>query len=272
MSAKLLRPVAAVILPLAAWAADSAPALSDAAIENFLRTARVIRSRELGTGITNSKRATLSDGQLTHDAHIQVIDEAKANFQSAMGSEMNFRDTWKFNVAGYKLARLLGLHNVPVSVERKVGGQSAAVTWWVDDVQMMEGERQKKKVQPPDLENWNRQMQVVRVFDQLIYNTDRNMQNLLITHDWKLWMIDHTRAFRMHKDLKEPRNLTRCDRRLLARLEQLDEATLKRELKPYVNDLEIKGLLGRRDKIVQRFRQLVTEKGEAEVLFDLLQP
>ena len=40
-------------------------------------------------------------------------------------------------------------------------------------------------------------MSLVRVFDQLIGNIDRNVGNLLITSDWRIWAIDHTRAFRL---------------------------------------------------------------------------
>ena len=40
-------------------------------------------------------------------------------------------------------------------------------------------------------------MQLVRLFDQLIYNIDRNIGNLMITNDWRIWAIDHTRAFRI---------------------------------------------------------------------------
>jgi hypothetical protein len=40
----------------------------------------------------------------------------RMTYQTAMGTELNFRDTWKFNVAGYKLDRLLGMNMVPVSV------------------------------------------------------------------------------------------------------------------------------------------------------------
>ena len=36
----------------------------------------------------------------------------------------------------------------------------------------------------------------VRVFDELIANRDRNIGNMLWTSTWKMWMIDHTRAFR----------------------------------------------------------------------------
>ena len=206
----------------------------------------------------------MRDGTIQHDAHVQSIDEAKAVFQGDRGTEMNFRDTWKFNVAAYRLARILGIGDmVPPSVERSVSGNTSAVTWWIDN-SMMEIDRRKKHLEAPDKDTWNREMYVVRVFDQLIYNTDRNLQNLLIDSDFHIWMIDHTRAFRMQTTLKEKKDLVRCDRALLANLRKLKAEDLQ-PLKPYVTDAEIKGVLARRDKIVEFFDQQVTEKGEGAV-------
>lgn len=93
----------------------------------------------------------------------------------------------------------------------------------------------------------------MRVFDQLIFNTDRNLGNLRIDRQWHIWMIDHTRAFRTRHDLRAPKNLVQCDRNLLARMKTLDQPTLERELAGYVNREEIKALLARRDRIVQFF-------------------
>ena len=61
---------------------------------------------------------------------------------------------------------------------------------------MDEKERQKQKVTPPDKVPWNAQLHILRVFDELIANTDRNQGNMLIDSRWKLWLIDHSRAFR----------------------------------------------------------------------------
>ena len=105
------------------------------------------------------------------------------------------------------------------------------------------------------------------MFDQLIYNTDRNLQNLLIDPDWHIWMIDHTRAFRMHRTIKESKNLVQCDRQLLGKLRSLNAEVLS-PLKPYLTEPEIKGLLGRRDVIVKFFDDQVKAKGEAAVLYD----
>ena len=45
---------------------------------------------------------------------------------------------------------------------------------------MDEVERVKKQIRPPNLDAWNKQMYTVRVFDELIYDTDANLTNVLI--------------------------------------------------------------------------------------------
>jgi hypothetical protein len=236
--------------------AAAAPALSDAEIERFLLEAKIVRTGRTEKGITGSVRATLTDGIRTHDAHIQTVDESKREFQSNRGVEFNFRDSWTFNVAGYKLDRLLGLHMVPVSVPRRWNSKPAAFTWWVDDVLMDEGDRLKKKVPPPQPRTWAEQMQMVRLFDQLIYNVDRNMGNLLIGNDWRVWAIDHTRAFRTHNAPKSLDGVTRCERQVFERLKALDVDILRREMGPMLDTWQIRALLARRDKIVERIESL----------------
>lgn len=231
------------------WAADL-PKLSLAEQEEFLKTAKVISTKAAKGGITGSLRATMSDGKITHDAQIQQIDEAKTRFEGSRGVEMNFRDTYKFNIAGYRLSKLLGLNMIPPSIERNYKGAGAAFTWWVDDVMMDEGGRMSKRLTAPDSENWNEQMHIVRVFDQLIFNTDRNLGNLLITKDWQLWMIDHTRAFRISHDLLMAKNLVKCERSLLEAMRKLEAAELKAVMGDAITIPEQQGVLKRRDKIV----------------------
>jgi hypothetical protein len=239
-----------------AQAPDVRPAVrSDADIEQFLLHAKVIKTRGAGKGVTASIRATMTDGVLTHDAHIQTIDESKREFRGTQGTELNFRDSWAFNVAAYRINRLIGLNLVPVSVSRRWKTSDAAYTWWIDDVAMDEAERLKKKLSPPNPLVWNEQMQLVRLFDQLIANIDRNLGNLIITKDWNVWAIDHTRAFRTQPTLKNPGNIARCDRQVLERLKQLDRATLKTEVGGFLQNYEIDALLKRRDAIVDLIEQ-----------------
>jgi hypothetical protein len=90
--------------------------------ERFLRTARIVSEEYAGKGINDSKKAVLTDGRRKHLAHVQFIDLHQPVFKGKDGSEeKDFKDTWKFNVAAYRLARLLGLaHVTPPSVQRTV--------------------------------------------------------------------------------------------------------------------------------------------------------
>jgi hypothetical protein len=243
----------------------TAPAtvLSRGDMEVFLQQARIVKRQFVSTGVTGTVRVTLTDGSTTHDASVQTVDESRATFQTDRAVEFNFRDTWRFNLAAYDLDKLLDINMIPATVARRYDGKDASYTWWVDDVLMDENARLKKKIAPPDSLRWNEQMWVVRVFDQLIYNTDRNLGNLLITRDWRIWMIDHTRAFRWQKDLKSPGNLTNIDRHLLAKLKTLDADVVKKAMGNYLGTNEIEALLARRDAIVKHFVQA----GE-KVLYD----
>jgi hypothetical protein len=254
-------PVPATAAPVAA----SATKLSDAEMEQFLLKAKVGKTRGASKGVTGSLRATLSDGKLTHDAHVQTIDEHLQQFAGSNGGvEFDFRDSWTFNLAAYKIDRLIGLNMVPVSVARRHDYQEAAYTWWLDDVMMDEQERLKRKEEkkpglsgePPDSEIWNQQMQMVRLFDQLIANIDRNLGNLIITKDWRLWPIDHTRAFRTNRQLKTPGNVTRVERGVLERMKALNRETLRKETGKYLTTFQIDAVLARRDAIVKRIDEL----------------
>jgi len=210
----------------------------------------------------------LSDGTLLHDAIFQSVDIREAHHRFADGSsEVGFRDSYHFNIAAYQLAKLLGLGDiVPVSVERDWKGERGALSWWVS-WKWMEATRIKGKLQPPDVEAWNRQMAKVRIFDELVYDTDPNLTNVLITEDWKIWRVDFTRAFRLQHDLRNPGNLDRCDRQLFERLRKLSYDEVLERTKPHLSKELVKALMARRDKMVAHFEKLVSQKGESEVMY-----
>jgi hypothetical protein len=238
-------------------------------MQQFLENAKIVTEHGAKKGVTGTLRATLVDGPVTHDVSVQTIDESKTSFTTDRGTELNFKDSYKYNIAAYRLGVLLGIDDmIPMSVYRKVGGKSAAVTWWIDNVEMDEVTRVNKHIEVPDPEKWNEQMYVVRVFDQLIYNVDRNLQNLLITKDWQIWMIDHSRSFRLMTNLRSQKDLVKCDRMLLGKLRALDEGAVSKELLPFCTKSEIKAMMARRDKIVSFFDGQIKARGEAAVLYD----
>jgi hypothetical protein len=232
------------------------PVPPDAEIEKFLREAKILGAKGTKKGVTGSLRATLSDGTLTHDAQIQTIEESKREFRTNTGIEFDFRDSWTFNIAAYKIDRLIGLNMVPVSVTRTHRSTPAAFTWWVDDYLMDEQDRTKNKLEAPDRGYYHRQRAMMHVFDELIANVDRNMGNILYLKDWRLVLIDHTRAFRKFSTLRLPAQVTRCDRQVYEAMKRLDRETLKREVGKQLDDGQIKSLLARRDAIVKKLDSL----------------
>jgi hypothetical protein len=243
--------------------------LTDQEKEEFLLKAKIISTKGINVGVTGTTRMTMSDGKLTHDAHLQCIDVSKTRYQTPSGTELNFRDCYKFNIAAYKLDRMINLNMVPVSVERRCEGKVGSVTWWIDDVLMMERKRYTQKIKPPNQAAWNDQIYQVRVFNELVYNVDPNLTNLMITNDWKVRMIDFSRAFRLHKKLRNEKNLVKIDRRVYDGLKGLDPVVVRRELSPLLKKGEINALMARRDKIVEFFDKQIAKKGEAAVICNL---
>jgi len=254
-------------------AATSATArLAPAEMEAFLLKApKVGGLRSTGKGVTDSKKGTLSDGRVTHAVHVQDIDDKRAIFEAGAKTELNFKDWYGYNIAGYKLAQLIGLDKVPVpmSVERRLEDKPAAVTWWVDDVLMDEQDRTKKGVQGPSPQRTVNQLAVMTVFDELIQNKDRNQGNILWTSDWTMWLIDHTRAFRTGKELLKPAQLARCERGLLERLRGLTADSLDQAVGRWLTKAEKDAVMARRDLIVKHFEARIAKLGEAAVLYTL---
>ena len=259
-----------IALPPPASQAQDRPTLTREQQEAFLRTADVVSSKVSPDGITAPERATLSDGTLTHDAQIQDVDIFEREFKTRRGTEINFRDSYRYNIAASLLDEHLGLNMVPVCVERRVDGRACAVSWWVDDVLMSETARIKNRQRSPDPRGWASQMHVVRVFDQLIGNSDRHGGNLLITDAWDIWMIDHTRAFRTRKALTDPdANLEWCDRGLFEQLRGLTVESVAAIVGDHLTGPEIEGVAARAELLVDFFDQRITELGTGAVLYDL---
>jgi len=258
---------------LAQTAPAAAPVLSEQEMDAFLRNGRIVSRRTGNRGVTDAFRVTLSDGTITHDAQVQNVDISRAVFDvGPRFSEVGFRDSYKYNVAGYRLARMLGLRNVPMSVERTVDGKPSAVTWWLDDVMFDESGRTKAAAAGPNPQRTAGYIHILRVFDELIQNRDRNTGNFLWTKDWTMWLIDHTRAFRIGKELLKPQLLERCERSMCAGMRSLTREELERTMDDLLTEPEIDGLMARRDLILKLFDERIAQRGEAAVLFTLPAP
>jgi hypothetical protein len=107
----------------------------------------------------------------------------------------------------------------------------------------------------------------MRLFDNLLFNWDRHTNNMLVTKDFELRLIDHSRAFLAYSDLMRPEELTRFSRSLLAGIEGLTRDDLRRQVGRYIEASKITALLERRDKLLELARTRVQERGEAVALY-----
>lgn len=243
-------------------------ALEGAEAERFLLRADVVSRKPIGSGVTGSERLVLSDGTRRMRAAWKTIDVFKpgtTRFQDGT-VEVDFRDSWRFEVAAYELDKILGLRLVPPTVERTIDGKTGALQAWVEGA-MTDAERSRRGLEDPDADHWNRQMYDVRLLEQLTYNTDfRNVRNILVDPAFRVYAIDFSRAFRTLPYLMAEGDLDRVCRPALERLESLDERTLDERLGRWVRGRQISGLLKRRDRIVALLRRHVADRGEAAVL------
>ena len=248
--------------------ASNEPALSKEQIEHFLLNAQVIASKQSAKGVTHPFHLTLSDGKVIHDAAFQNIDEHKEKVKLSTGQfESNFVDSYKYNLAAYTLAELVGFDDMmPVCVEREWKGTTGSLCWWLP-ILMDDQERFLRNIQPPNPEQWDRQIYKLRVFNLLVEETDPNITNILIGNDWKVWRIDFTRAFRLDKDVQFPKDLLRCERRFFEKLKILDANELAARAKRYLTQPEVEAVMARRDKIVAHFQKVIAEKGAEAVLY-----
>jgi hypothetical protein len=156
-------------------------------IEEFLKKAKVTKREKIGEGITNPERATLERDGVVRYAIFKKVDKK--------------HDSWRFEVAAYQLDRLLGLGMVPPTVERSVKGRKGCLQLWVTGTTM-----DKYDGTPPDPEFWRRQVSMMWVFDDLIANIDRHLNNAMVSPEFRLILIDNSKTFRIFKKLLNDMN------------------------------------------------------------------
>ena len=229
--------------------------MSDAELEDFMRTAPVTRVEDIGTGVTNPKRVTQERDGVINDAVFKYEDthpglQDKPKF---ITRRYNDSDRYQYDVAAYKLDRMLDWQMVPAAVIAEVDGVEGALSDWVEN---SINERDRLEADLP-FQGYCKQWEQYRlrfVFDILIYNEDRNLTNILWTKDdFMMKFIDHSLAFRSTD--KRPKQYRKVDLEvsdlLKKRLLSLNEKELETQLSPYLHPRQIEAILARRDLIIK---------------------
>jgi hypothetical protein len=266
-----LEPVDSTPLPARAWLGpdgETLPFRNDSEVIEFMRTAEVVSMKELTWSKTRPYKVLLEKDGVRMNAIFRTVDVRRERVRIGDRFHMFFRDNALFECAAYALAQLLGLENVPPAVARSINGRWGSLQVWVEGT-MTGNDRRQEGLQPPDPQDWFLRTMVITVWDQLIFNDDRNPGNILIESDWDVWMVDHTRAFQRNSRLRDPDQVTHCERELWERLREVSDEEIRGAVAEYLNPAEIETLLERRQKLVDRIASRIIERGEGAVIYDM---
>jgi hypothetical protein len=264
-------------LPFLDVAGKPLPIQTDTEIEAFLAEAPIVQTEAVPTGITLPRKLTLRGEGFEAHAVFKDVDVSRSKHTEIINGRNHFSFEWidhyRYDVAAYEFDRILGLDRVPPTVSRTIRGDSGAISIWVSQT-VSEFERERNlKIEPPNPTRWNQQRMLMQVFDNLVANRDRNLGNILIDTNWRIWFIDCTRCFGTKKTLYYPlEDITHCERGIWQALNAMDDAETRARLAPYLNKSELKALFARRDAVVRHFQKLIREGGEAAVLYDIEPP
>ena len=250
-------------------------------MEQFLSTAAILEVDDIGSGITKPKKLLLEKEGIQMNAIFRDIDSFKHRWESPKGMRFDFHDYCLFECAAYRLGKTLGISHIPPAVPRtlkkedfqesdllrKFETRKGSIQAWVENA-FSEKERQEQNMRPPNIKSWAYQFQMLKLFDMLIFNYDRNQTNILIGPKWKIWFIDSTRAFAPDRDLEDTDGLTKCERTVWANLQSFDEEAVRADLSEFLNNREMEALFARRLKLVEYIQTLIDERVEKTVPFD----
>jgi hypothetical protein len=221
-------------------------------IEAQLKSGKVLRLEDVPIGVTRPQRAVLAPGgPVTRFAWKPLPPTMKSGY----------RESYKAEIAAYLLDRLLDLHMVPPVVEREVNGKTGAAVYWIEHTKPWDKDHPPQGPEP----GWSRQVSAMKLFDQLIANSDRNQGNLLYDADWHLFLIDHSRAFLPTPSIKVSAAPTRVTRDTWERMETLTAERIQAAVGPWLSHNEIDAMLKRRDAMRKAIQAMVKDRGEADV-------
>src|SRR5262249_472041 len=117
-------------------------------IEEFLTRGNISGMKDIPTGVTLPKKASLELNGIKHFAVWKTIDEGPVmTKQLDRGVEVQFQYSWRTEVAAYELDKLIGLGMVPATVPRTFDGKQGSLQFLVDSA-MNEEQRLKKNLSP----------------------------------------------------------------------------------------------------------------------------
>jgi hypothetical protein len=239
------------------------PFQNDDELLEFLRTAKVVDRKTTDEGINRPSRLLLEQNGVQARAIFRDVDNEKKRTRVEGRYYGRFLDHYACDCAAYDLARQLGIDTVPPTTIRRIGSSEGSVQVWVENA----SSTTDPDFRPKSPIGWVKQQWDMHLFDNLIFNADRNAQNILAGENGELWLIDHGRAFQTNAELLSPDKLTMINRQIWERLQAMSDEELKDVVREHLDTEQLQGLVKRRELLVEFVEGLVAEKGEDKIFY-----
>jgi hypothetical protein len=243
--------------------------------EEFLITAEIVKYELIGEGVTKPWKLYLKKGDIEKKGAWKDVDKSLGG---------GARDSWKYEIAAYRLDKLIGLNMVPPTVEREFREKEGSLSLWIDSKHLLEIMEQGIKIPETALKQVDDMKYITRLWYCLIANDDPTQENFKYTEDWRMVLIDHSRAFRSDKEYTErlvlgingikktqadgrPFLIRRVPRALLDKIKGLDFAGIKQAVGPYLTDREIESIVARKKLILDEIAEMIKQYGKDKVLY-----
>lgn len=244
-------------------------------METFLLTAEIVRSEPVGEGVTHPFRLYVKKGDF----------ETTAFWKNPSGMMNGFLEGWQYEIAAYRLDKLIGLNMVPVTVEREFQGKKGDLSLYAEHkYSLLKVMDEKIPIPGEAQERVDRMKYLSRAWSCLVANDDLTQQNILYTADWRTILIDHSRAFRSTKEFTErlmfgangikkldngsPILFRRLPRWFVEKIRGLTFESVKGAVGGTLTNAEVRAILIRRDLIIKEIEIMIKEQGEAKVLYE----
>jgi hypothetical protein len=237
--------------------------------EEFLKSAEIVGSVDIPEGVTKPIRIFLKKDDV----------EGSGAWKKVKGIQQGILEGWQYEIAAYRMDKLLGLNMVPPTVEREFKGEKGSLQLWMT-FEMSDLERMDQNIQVPSskLDNWIKMKYLMRAFDSLIANEDRTQENVRYTKDWRMILIDHSRSFRSSRKftkklvygkrgIKERKLFRMLPRAFVENIRALNSDNLNKAIGSYLKDKEIEAILARKELLLREIDEMIKEKGEDSVLY-----
>jgi len=239
--------------------------------EGVLKTADIIKAEEIGEGVTKPWRLFLKTGE----------EEISGCWKNPEGIQKGNLEGWQYEIAAYRMDKLLGLNMIPPTVEREFDGRKGSFQLWIEsEFSLLDAMEQGIPLpdKNPEATTFNRGKYIARAFDSLIANDDRTQQNIRYTKDWRTILIDHSRAFRSARKYrkrllygkngsKEKKLFRQLPHSLVDRIKILNYDNIKNAVGSYLTDEEINAILARKKLLLSEIEEMIEELGQDKVLY-----